>query len=487
MTSAVLTARGVGKRFGDLVALEGADLTLRGGQVTAIVGENGAGKSTLAKIVAGVYAPDAGTLTLDGRERAFADRRRMAALGVGFVPQSLSFVGALSSLDNHLLAASSFWLHRRAAREKLAAAGRTLGVDLDWDAPAERLGLAERQLAEIASALAHGARVLLLDEPTSALGPLEVERLIEALARLKRDGVAIGLVTHRVREVLAAAEDVVVLRQGRPVHAGAVAGLEAEAIARLMVGERARDAASVRRAPGAVRLRVERLTVPGALEDVSFELRAGEVVGVAGVAGAWQSALAESLAGLRPEARGVVVRDATLAFIPEARGDGVPAGLPASLAASLLRLGEPGFTRFGLRRPEAERALFLRIAERFDVRPARPGLRVGLFSGGNQQKLLVGRELEREPAVVIAHGPTQGLDLAAAAAIRREIAGAAERGAAVLVISADLDELLGIAGRILVFARGRLAAEFETSGAAPGLAHRIGEAMTGAGEPRAAA
>ena len=495
-----LEARGIGKRFGATIALHEAALNLRAGRVTAIVGENGAGKSTLAKIVAGVYRPDAGRLFLDGRERPFAGRRRMAALGVGFVPQSLSFVGSLSGLENHLLAASSFVLTPRRALAALTEAAGTLGVELDWRRPAERLSLAERQLAEIVSAVAHGARILLLDEPTSALGPVEIEQLIGALGRLTRAGVAIGLVTHRVREVLEGADDVVVLRRGEIVHAGEVAGMEGETIARLMVGDRSRAAAPPPVASGPALLKVERLAVAGAFEGVSFEVRAGEIVGVAGVAGPAQPALAEALAGLRPEARGLVslddkeisrapetARRLGLGYIPEARGDGAPPELPVSLAASLLRLGERGFTRFGLRRPSAERALFHTIARRFDVRPDRADLAVGALSGGNQQKLLVGRELEWAPRVIIAHGPTQGLDLAAAAAIRREIAEAVSAGAAALVISTDLDELLEMSARILVLSGGRIAAEFDCAEAGADFAHRIGEAMTGASKERSAA
>jgi general nucleoside transport system ATP-binding protein len=497
----LLEVRGVTKRFGPVIALRDGDLVLRAGRVTAIVGENGAGKSTLAKIVAGVYPPDVGAIAFDGRPGQFGSRRRMAAFGVGFVPQTLSFVGALSALDNHMLAASSFVLARKPARAAIARAGASLGVDLDWDVASERLSLAERQLAEIASVLAHGARILLLDEPTSALGPIDIERLIAALVRLKERDVAIGLVTHRVREVIEAADDVVVLRRGEVVHSSPVTGLNGEGIARLMVGSRPREFAAPQRPRyGPDRLVAENLSVAGALDRVSFRVRAGEIVGVAGIAGKAQPALAESLAGLRGEAQGRVFLDGReitrapalarklgLAFVPEARSDGAPAELPVSLAASLLRLGQSGFTRFGLRCPSAERALFLRIADRFDVRPPDPALRVTALSGGNQQKLLIGRELERRPHVLIAHGPTQGLDLAAAAAVRLDIAAAAAAGAAVLVISTDLDELIELSSRILVLAQGRLSAEFDGSTASADLAHRIGESMTGAADRREAA
>jgi general nucleoside transport system ATP-binding protein len=299
-----LQAEGLSKRFGTVVALTDASIMLEAGSVMAIVGENGAGKSTLAKILAGVYAPDSGSLRIDGRATPFLGRRQMAALGIGYVPQSLSFVGTLSALENHLLAASPFVLDRAGALAVLRETGARLGIKAAWRPPVERLSLAERQLVEIVSAIAHGARILLLDEPTSALGPVEVDRLIEALAMLARAGVAVGLVTHRVREVLEGAQQVTVLRSGQVVFVGPVQGLDGEAIARLMVGDQSRAPPTASHTSGPARLVVERLHVGRALTNVSFSVRRGEIVGIAGVAGVAQPALAEAVAGLRPEAQG---------------------------------------------------------------------------------------------------------------------------------------------------------------------------------------
>jgi ABC-type uncharacterized transport system ATPase subunit len=499
-TPALIEARGLSKRFGPVVALEGVDFALRAGRVGAIVGENGAGKSTLAKILAGVYRADSGAIRVAGASVAIGDRRRAAALGIGFVPQSLSFVGTLDAIDNHLLAGSAFALDRRAARAELVRAGARIGIDVALARPVETLSLAERQLAEIVSAVAHGARALLLDEPTSALGPIEIERLLAALKLLCAGGTAVGLVTHRVREVLEGAQDVTVLRQGRVVFSGAAAGLDAEAVSRLMVGARPR-AGGVRPVPnGATRLAVEALGVGrrGArlLEGVSLTVRGGEILGVAGVAGPAQPALAEALAGLRRDLRGRIAIDGVdvagrpaeamrrgLAHIPEDRALGLLPDQSAAVNASLLRLGAPGFRRFGMRSAAAQTRLGRAVIAAFDVRPPRSERPAGLLSGGNQQKLLVGRELEREPAVIVAHGPTQGLDLAAASAIRTALVAAAAGGAAVLVISADLDELLAISSRIVVLAGGRIAAGFDGAEAdadPDGFVHRIGLAMTGA-------
>ncbi|WP_158814649.1 ABC transporter ATP-binding protein [Methylocapsa sp. S129] len=505
-TPALIEAKGLGKRFGPLVALKSADFALRAGRVGAIVGENGAGKSTLAKILAGVYRADEGGIFVDGKAVAFANRRRAAALGIGFVPQSLSFVGTLSVIDNHLLAGSAFALDRAAARRSLERTAARIGIDVLLDRPVETLSLSERQLAEIVSAVAHGARALLLDEPTSALGPIEVDRLIATLRLLSEGGTAIGLVTHRVREVLEGAQDVTVLRQGEVVFSGQAASLDAEAVSRLMVGARERGR-PVRPKPGVgTRLAVEALGV-GAhgrrlLEGISFTIRGGEILGVAGVAGPAQPALAEALAGLRGDIRGRVAIDGEdvterpaeamrlgLAYVPEDRALGLLPDQTVSVNASLLHMGESAFRRFGLRRPSAEAGLGRSVIERFDVRPPRGDLAAGRLSGGNQQKLLVGRELERKPSVIVAHGPTQGLDLAAASAIRAALVEAASDGAAVLVISADLDELLAISSRIIVLASGAVAASFDCADAdadLEGFVHRIGLAMTGAGIEEAA-
>jgi general nucleoside transport system ATP-binding protein len=498
----LLAAQAINKRFGTVQALTDAGVTLRSGRVSAIVGENGAGKSTLAKILAGLYRADEGRILIDGRPVALTGRRHAASLGIGFVPQSLSFVGTLSVIDNHLLAGAGFALDRAGARSLLARTAADIGLEIRLDRAAEMLSLAERQLAEIVSAVAHGARVLLLDEPTSALGPTEVERLIGALRRLSGGGTAIGLVTHRVREVLEGAEDVTVLRQGRVVFSGETAGLDGETVARLMVGarDRALPVALPPPAVGVPRLMVQDLSVGLSghpiLDRVTFDVMGGEVVGVAGVAGAAQPALAEAVAGLRSDLRGhiridgidvtgraVAARDAGLAHIPEDRNLSLLPDQALSVNASLLHLGDPGFRRFGMRSRSAEAALGRRVIDRYDVRPPRADLPAGALSGGNQQKLLVGRELERRPHVIVAHGPTQGLDLAAAAAIRADLVEAAQQGAAVLVISADLDELLAMSRRIIVLSAGRVAGNFDCAAFAAdpdGFVTRIGRCMTGA-------
>lgn len=477
MTAPVLlAARGVTKRYGSLVALADAHLELRAGEVHAIVGENGAGKSTLAKILTGLITPESGIVERRGETVRFARRRDAIAAGIGLVPQQLSLVGELTVLENYLIASPTRRLAIAAARSTVTATAERLGINVSLDTPSMYLSLPERQLGELVVAVSQGADVLLLDEPTSSLGPADIERLIRCVRQLAADGVAVGLVTHRIAEVLEGADDVTVLREGHMVHQGPTAGLDADRIATLMVGERSRSTTRPPRQASAdapIRLRASGLTVDDddrrLLDSIGLEVRSGEVVGIAGVAGSGQTVLAEVLTGVRAPDSGRISVDGTditgaaaraaqvgVAFIPEERTLGVAPEQTIAVNASALRMRDTAFARWGMRRRRAETEHGLRIAAEYDVRPPKPSLLTAALSGGNQQKLLVGRELEREPAVVIAHGPTQGLDLAASSAIRNHLTAAAQRGAAVVVISADLDELLEVADRVVVLSAGRV-------------------------------
>jgi ABC-type uncharacterized transport system ATPase subunit len=490
----LLAARQVSKTYGAVQALRDVDIALPAGRVHALVGENGAGKSTLTRILAGVDMPDEGTIAVNGAVRHLRDRRAAIAAGIGLVPQHLSLVGDLSLTENFLVLDAAGWrVPRGRGRARLVEASTRWGIDLPLEVPTMRLSLAERQLGEALLALAEGVHVLLLDEPTSSLGPLEVERLIAQARALAAAGSAVLLVTHRLDEVLRAADDVTVLRDGERVHSGPADALDAARLAELMVGARPPRVERQPRPPGAVRLAVHAVRVQPALgrglDDVSFEVCASEIVGVAGVAGSGQRALVETLAGLVHPTQGTVMLDGLtitgdagraarlgLAYIPEERAEGLALTQTVADNAALLRQREPAFHRFGMRLHGTARRFARALCERFDVRPPRPELPALALSGGNQQKLLVGRELERAPAVIVAHGPTQGLDIAAAAAIRTDLLQAARAGAAVLVVSADLDEVLALADRILVLTGGRIVDE--QSGASPDLP-RLGRAMAG--------
>ncbi len=496
-TDRALVARSVSKTFGSVRALDEVDFAVRPGTVHALVGENGAGKSTLAKILAGIEPADAGAMTLAGAPYAPRDRAAGKARGINMVPQQLSLVGELSLVENLLLVGDGRIARRREARALLARTLERAGVVVDLDAPTSRLSQAHRQLGEIVVALAEGATTLILDEPTASLGPIEVGGLFDHLRALCDLGTAIVLITHRLDEVRAVADEVTVLSHGRRVHYGPARGLSAGEVARLMVGELPDPALRAPRERGEAVLAVTALTATSetdaAVADLSLTLHAGEIVGVAGVAGSGQNTLLEVLAGLRAPASGTVSFDGTtaptalqllrggVAWIPEERADGLVPTL--SLGATLALYDAARGAAPSRRARAADRAAADRLRD-FDVRPPVATLAAGGLSGGNQQKLLIARELGRPwpgsaagaPRVVLAYGPTQGLDLRAAQAIRDRLIAAAEAGAAVLVASHDLDEIRGLADRILVLFSGRLVADLTPAQATTA---RVGAAMAG--------
>jgi ABC-type uncharacterized transport system ATPase subunit len=504
MTS--LSASGLQKSFGTVRALADAHFALRPGEVHAIVGENGAGKSTLAKILAGVYQADAGSISIGGRAVSFRRRHDAIAAGIGFLPQALSLVGALSLVENDLLGQKGLRADVRGARTKLTTAAKRTGIAVPLDVPTGRLSLVERQIGELLVALAQDARFLLLDEPTSMLGPSEVERLIRCVRDLATGGVGVGLVTHRISEVIGSADRVSVLRGGRIVHHGSAGALDAAAIARLMIGERATAVHRGTQRSGGDRLVASELSLiengVAILNDVALSVARGEILAVAGVAGAAQPALSSILAGVRKPTRGRVSLDGTnitgaaataarlgVAYVPDERAAGIVPTLSVASNASLLRLSERAFRLAGLRRPRAEMRCGLEICTRFGVQPQLPGMNAGGLSGGNQQKLLLGRELDRDPIAIVAHSPTQGLDIAATASIHNTLIQAASRGAAVVVISADLDELIAIADRLVILAAGKIVDTLDLR-SEPFDAARVGRAMAvgqlSDGEERAA-
>lgn len=503
--SPVLEAIGVSKRFGSVTALAGVDLCLYPGRVHALVGENGAGKSTLTLILAGALRPDTGRILLDGAPAVLASRGAAIASGIGLIPQSLSLIGELTLVENHLLslaASGTRWLRHAVARRQVVEAAIQAEVDLPLDRRTRDLTFAQRQIGEVVLALAQGARVLLLDEPTAAAGPVEADHLLRRVRALAYAGAAVVLVTHRLDEVVRVADEVTVLRTGHRVYHGPAGARSPHQLAGLMVGERAADdvmpgarAAGERtRAAGApVRLLARGLDVAvdfgPSLRDVSLAVAGGEVLGIAGVAGSGQRVLAETLVGLRRPERGAVAVDGAditgapaaavahgVAYVPDDRADGVLGEHSVADNAVVLHAAAPELTRAGLRRQRPAEGFARALCARFGVRPPDPTLLAAALSGGNQQKLMVGRELTGRPAVLVAHGPTQGLDVAAAVALRRELRATADAGAAVVLISTDLDEVLSLADRVAVLVGGRLVDEMPRADA--DLA-RLGRAMAG--------
>ncbi len=469
-----LKAERVGRSFGGRRVVEGVSLELSPGRVHALVGENGAGKSTLLKMLAGVLAADEGEVWVGGRRLEPATPAEAARRGVGMVFQHFALVDALTGLENLMLGAEPvgrFGLLRPAVvRAAAVEAMRALGAEVPLDEPAGRLTVGQRQRLEIVRALARGARALLLDEPTAVLPRAEADELLAWLRRLAEGGATVALVTHRLDEVARFADEVTVLRGGRVVAREAAGARSAGELAALALGE----LPAIARAPapeGAPeRLRLEGASTapsdeaPVGLDGVSLAVRRGEVVGVAGVEGNGQEALVLALAGLLPLAAGRLSVD----------GEALPGGdvgahrragvevvhadrhrrslvLPASVHDNLVlaEAGGPDEAELGRRRLAAS-----------GLAPADPGAPAASLSGGNQQKLVMARALDRAPRVLVAAHPTRGVDAAAAAALHGRLAAAAAGGASVLLVSADLGELRSLAHRLVVVSRGKLVAEF---------------------------
>jgi general nucleoside transport system ATP-binding protein len=478
--SPAVELRGLTKRFGEMLAVRDVDMTLRRGEVHALLGENGAGKTTLMCLLAGLYRPDGGQIVIDGREVVLRSPRDAMAASIGMVHQHFMLVPTLTVAENVLLGAArvpTLLRPRRIARQVQADAER-LGLAVHADAPVGSLSVGEQQRVEILRVLSRGARVLILDEPTAVLSPAEIAALLASLRRLTAEGCAVVLISHKLDEVRHAAQRLTVMRRGQVVaRFDDPAALTPEELAAAMVGREVslqidRPTAAI----GEVLLRVSGLHASSdrqlpALRGVDLEVRRGELVGLAGVAGNGQRELLEVIAGLRPASAGRVHLgaedltgasprrriDAGLRYVPE---DRQTTGTSPSLSVAenlLLRRYRHAPCRRGpwldLRADEAhcrERVAELQIAVSSLEQSAR------LLSGGNLQKVVLARELCPEAQLILAMQPTRGLDAWATAEVRRLLLGARARGAALLVCSEDLEELLALADRVAVMAAGRI-------------------------------
>lgn len=489
----------VTKNYGRLRALDSVELHLEPGRIHAVVGENGAGKSTAMKILAGLEQPSAGTVLIDGAAATIPNRTAAIRRGIGLVPQQLSLIGEMSLVENLALTSTSRLARRKVTEARLADVVDGLRLSLDLRIPVRNLGLAERQFGELAIALAQGARALLLDEPTSAIGPHESHQLFEKIRGVARLGVSVLLITHRLDEVRSVAENVTVLSQGRVTLDAQLAAVNDEQLVKAMVGEIPTSSPRAARATGQSRLVFNTVTARGegavAIRDVGFSVAAREIVGVLGVAGNGQSTLAATAAGLVAPVEGSITVDGVsvggrpdlalangLSYVPEVRGEALLLDSQILRSAPLRQLNERRYRRRGALAWAEIAHDALALMEHHDVRPRTLDLPAGAYSGGNQQKFLVGRELDGVPTVAVLHGPTQGLDLHAAVNIRAAIRRAADAGTAILLVSADIDEVRELADRVLVLSAGRIvdslyASEFDLE--------RIGRAMAGLLEPPA--
>ncbi len=476
MSSALVTMTGVRKQFGAVIANADVDLDIRAGEVLALLGENGAGKSTLMKVLYGFCHPDAGEIRIDGRVRSFASPREAMASGIGMVFQQFSLVAALSVLEN-LLAAFPHapWLQtRRSARVKAALRWLDrLAPNLDPARPVRELAVGERQLVELAKVLNLDARVVILDEPTSVLTPAETERLYGFIRSLVAEGKAVVLITHKLADVAACADHIVVMRGGRVVDRAAAGERTPEQLVSAMVGRTKLAAveapASASGAVPVLQVRGVSATAQGAhIDNISFEMRSGEILGIAGVSGNGQYVLAEALAGLAPITAGDIVLGGVsianrneygaipddVAYVPERPLDNaVVADLDLAVNLTLRQVRKlPLFPR-----ASAITARAGGLLTRFDVRPPHPALLAAALSGGNLQKLVIARELSDAHRLVVASYPTMGLDVLATQAVYRTLFAQAKAGACVVWISEELDDLLAYAHRIAVIYGGSFA------------------------------
>ncbi len=475
-----LRAQGLRKAYGDCVVFDGVSLTLTPGRVHALVGENGAGKSTLIRCLCGLVAPDEGTISLDDAELPRGDTRRALAAGIGVVHQHFMLAEALTVAENVVLGAEprrgpgGLLLDRPAMDARVRSLGEARGLPVDPNARVSTLGVGERQRVEILKVLHRGATVVLLDEPTAVLSPTEVTGLLTSIRAMAQQGSAVLLVSHKLDEVFATADEITVLRRGKVVLSSAITETTREAVTTAVIGDGQHvgsGGAPTGDVAGDVVLSLRGVRGGGA-GPFDVTLRAGEVLGVAGVEGNGQRALLELIAGLRPceagtitlagadiTTEGVAARRARgVGFVPEDReGSGL---FGALTVAENLALGDVAVATRGGRFDGAKaRAEATAAIERFDVRPSDPDAAVSSLSGGNQQKVLVARELARATRVLLVAQPTRGVDLLAAAVIREALGSLRAQGVAVVLVTSELDELRALSGRVMVLRSGAIVGE----------------------------
>lgn len=472
--SALLQMRGIVRRYGEVRANDGVDLDVGAGEILGLLGENGSGKSTLMKVLFGMTAPDAGAIVFDGRELSDHSPAEATAAGITMIHQHFMLIEAMSVAENVMLgwAEAGRVLRRAEVSARVRDTSRKFGMDLDPDSLVADLPLGRKQRVEILKAVLRRTKLLILDEPTSNLAPTEVAELLTLLRRLRAEGVGIVFITHKLPEVLEVCDRVVVLRAGRVAGAARAGDVTRAQLAELMVG-RDTTAPHVARAPvGAEpRLAVEALEGAG-LGPLSFEVRRGEILGVAGVDGNGQLELVQTLAGLSRVRGGSVRidgRDVTQTGVAARMRAGL-AYMPADRAATALvrdmsigdnlRLrdsGAPPYVRGGFLSPGGLRRRAAELMSDYDIRAPDPGVRARSLSGGNQQKIVIARELERQPGVLVAHQAAWGLDPGATRFVLERILALRERGAAIVYVSSELDEVLDIADRVAVMANGGFA------------------------------
>ncbi|MBL0936367.1 MAG: ABC transporter ATP-binding protein [Rhizobiaceae bacterium] len=477
----VLRLSGITKRFGALTANDAIDLDLKRGEIVALLGENGAGKTTLMNILFGHYVADAGAIEAFGKPLPPGDPRAALGAGIGMVHQHFTLADNLTVLENIALGTQSIWsprLDRTSARARIARLSGEFGLSIDPSRAVSDLAVGERQRVEILKALYRDARILILDEPTAVLTPGETEALFATLKLLVAQGLSIIFISHKLKEVMAVADRVVVLRGGRLAGERRTAETTRQELAALMVGQEVALPNAAPREAGPVLLELRSVSTAATagtpLRDVALRLHGGVITGIAGVSGNGQAALAGLLSGtLSPRSGQLLVGDAApagwspctaldrgIARIPEDRH---AVGSIADMSVTENVISEryrTEFSRYGMIDWAAARRFAERLIADYDVKCPSPETRIRLLSGGNMQKLILGRALDPDPVVILANQPTRGLDIGAVAYVHARLIEARDRGAAVLLISEDLDEVLSLSDRVHVIADGEISRPF---------------------------
>ncbi|HEX7083320.1 MAG TPA: ABC transporter ATP-binding protein [Gaiellaceae bacterium] len=496
----LLELRGITKRFPGVLANDRITFDLRPGEVHALLGENGAGKSTLMNILYGLYTPDEGQIVLHGKPIDLGSTKAAIEHGIGMVHQHFMLIPVMTVAENIVLATeprrAGVLLDVDAANRRVRELSDRYGLAVDPEARVDRITVGQQQRVEILKALYRGAEVLILDEPTAVLTPQESQELFEIIRSLKTQGKSIIFISHKLNEVLEIADRITVLRRGKTIDTIDAAGATEEGLARLMVGREVLLRVDKQAPhPGDPLLVVEHLSVIDdrgleAVRDVSFEVRSGEIVGLAGVDANGQSELIDAIAGLRSVESGRVLidgadvtgdtaremLDAGLGHIPEdrhRRGLVLPFSLTENLALHEYRKAPN--SKLGLLSPRRMVARARKLLEEFDVRGGTPATPAGALSGGNQQKVVIAREVDKDPKVLIAAQPTRGLDVGAIEFVHRRLVEQRDTGRAVFLVSLELEEILSLSDRILVIYEGRIVGEFPPSATE----EELGFAMTG--------
>lgn len=496
----VLEARGLTKRFPGVIANEDVSLKVRSGEIIALLGENGAGKSTLVKMIYGLYTPDEGEIFVKGERVKFHGSRDAIKAGIGMVHQHFQLVPVFTVAENVILGDEPRrwpFVSMKKARDQVARLAEQYGLQVDVDAKVQDIPVGAQQRVEILKALYRKADILIMDEPTAVLTPQETDELLKVMRGFADSGVAVIFITHKLREVLTVADTIEVLRGGKAVGTTTPGESDQASLAQMMVGRSV--LLTVERSPskpGEVVLDVAGLTVENnigleALRGINLQVRAGEIVGIAGVEGNGQRELVEALTGLRPstsekftiaglDANGKSPHDIHamgVGHVPEDREKDGLVG-PYSIADNLVlnRFDEAEFASRGVRNRAAVATLARGLVEQFDVRTPSIATTVESLSGGNKQKVVIARELAANPQLLIASQPTRGVDVGSIEFIHSQIVAARDRGAAVLLVSAELDEVLGLSDRVQVMFDGRLLAELPGEEADR---DRIGRLMAG--------